>query len=53
MNATLEKTATQFIINAPLLDDLLAGAARAGLCITITSYSGRIVAACNGYVNRA
>jgi len=55
MNATMEKTATQFIINAPLLDDLLAGAALAGgkdsslptlECISLESRDGSLIAAC-------
>ena len=55
MNATLEKTATQFTMNAPLLDDLLAGAALAGgkdsslptlECISLESRDGKLIAAC-------
>ena len=55
MNATLEKTATQFTMNAPLLDDLLAGAALAGgkdsslptlECISLESRDGSLIAAC-------
>jgi len=53
--ATMEKTATQFIINAPLLDDLLAGASLAGgkdsslptlECISLESRDGSLIAAC-------
>jgi DNA polymerase III sliding clamp (beta) subunit (PCNA family) len=53
--ATLEKTTTQFTINAPLLDDLLAGAALAGgkdsslptlECISLESRDGKLIAAC-------
>jgi len=53
--ATMETTATQFTINASLLDDLLAGAALAGgkdsslpalECISLESRDGSLIAAC-------